>query len=396
MIRFLIINQTTSYPFLRLNKFLFKEITTEMKQINRYLFKSIVSVLLLSAFFTSCQSNSNSTTQQSKYVLPDSLVKTLQFDVVNTAPLTNTVTLTGKVGFNEDKVAKIYPMVSGTIQHVKVMLGDYVSAGQVLGVIKSSEMAGFSNEFVNAQTNLSVAKKNLDATRDMYNSGLASQKDLLAAQAVYEQALSELSRVKRVLHINGGNTNGDYIVRSPVSGFVVEKFVTDNMSIRADNATNLFTIADLKNVWVIANVYESNIGLVHLNDNVNVTTLAYPGKAFKGKVDKIMNVLDPVNKVMKVRIVLPNPGYLLKPEMFAKVELKDNGHHAAMCVSSGAVVFDQSQNYVLVYKSPSDIRIVQVSVLNTIGNKTFISGNIQPGEKVIASQAILIYEALNS
>ena len=67
-----------------------------------------------------------------------------------------------------------------------------------------------------------------------------------------------------------------------------------------------------------------------------------------------------------------------------------------MCVSSGAVVFDQSQNYVLVYKNPSDIRIVQVNVINAIGNKTFISGNIQPGEKVISSQAILIYEALNS
>jgi membrane fusion protein, heavy metal efflux system len=86
-----------------------------MKQINRYLFKSIVSVLLLSAFLNSCQSNSNNATSQSKYVLPDSLVKTLQLDVVQTAPLTNTVTLTGKVGFNEDKVAKIYPMVSGTI-----------------------------------------------------------------------------------------------------------------------------------------------------------------------------------------------------------------------------------------------------------------------------------------
>lgn len=345
---------------------------------------------------TACHSNTTGNAPQSKYVLPDSLAKTLKLDIIGTAPLTNTITLTGKVGFNEDKVAKIYPMVSGTIQRVKVMLGDYVHAGEVLGVIKSSEMAGFSNDLVNAETNLRVAKKNLDATQDMYHSGLASQKDLLSAQAAYEQASSELNRVKRVLHINGGATNGDYIVRSPVSGFVVEKFVTDNMSIRADNNTNMFTIADLKNVWIVANVYESNIGLVHLNDNVDVTTLAYSDKTFKGKVDKIMNVLDPVNKVMKVRIVLPNPGYLLKPEMFAKITLKDKQNLTSMCVSSGAVVFDQSQNYVLVYKNPSDIRIVQVNVINTIGNKAFISGNIHPGDKVIASQAILIYEALNS
>lgn len=366
-----------------------------MQLKNIMFYKTIGILLVMLAVSTSCRRNAD-TTPQSKYVLPDSLARKLKFDIVSTAPLTNTISLTGKVGFNEDKVAKIYPMVSGTIRNIKVMLGDYVRAGQVLGVIKSSEMAGFSNELVNAQTNLSVAKKNLDATRDMYNSGLASQKELLAAQAGQEQAVSELNRVKQVLHINGGGTNGDYIVRSPVSGFVVEKFVTDNMSIRTDNSSNLFTIADLNKVWILANVYESNIGSVHLNDNVNITTLAYPGKIFTGKVDKIMNVLDPVNKVMKVRIVLPNPGYLLKPEMFANITLKDKGNHTALCVSSEAVVFDQSQNYVLIYKSPSDIRIVKVHVINTTNHKTFISGEIHPGDNVIASQAILIYEALNS
>ena len=82
--------------------------------------------------------------------------------------------------------------------------------------------------------------------------------------------------------------------------------------IRSDNSTGLFTISDLKNVWVMANVYESNISFVKMGDSVNITTLSYPGKIFRGKIDKIMNVLDPSNKVMKLRIVLANPGYLVK------------------------------------------------------------------------------------
>ncbi len=364
-----------------------------MKRIFTY------SIFLFSfaVFLESCKSNDSADAPQSdKYIMPDSLFRTIKIDTVAKCPLVNAITLTGQVAFNDDKVAKLYPMVSGTIQDIKVMLGDYVTAGQTLGVIRSSEMAGYSNDLVNAQTNLEVSKKNLDATQDMLSSGLASQKDLLSAQASYEQAKSELNRVNSVLKINGGSTQGDYVIKSPISGFIVEKFVTNDMAIRSDNGTNLFTICDLSNVWIMANVYESNITSVHLGDSVNVTTLSYPDHIFKGKIDKILNVLDPTNKVMKVRVVLPNPGYLLKPEMFASVTIDTKENQQAICIPSQALVFDNSQYYVLVYKSNSDIEIKPVRVINTVGNKTFISTGIDEGDFIIGSQALLIYQALNA
>lgn len=366
-----------------------------MKKMNKNKWLLLIYCVIL--IVQSCHKNAEAgTNETTKYILPDSLAKTLIFDTVQNCQLTNSITLSGKVSFNEDNVLKIYPMLSGVIQDIKVMLGDYVQKGQVLAVIKSSEMAGFSNELLNAETNLRVAQKNLDATQDMYKSGLASQKELIATEAARDQAQSELNRIKRVLHINGGNTNGDYVLKSPMSGFVVEKNATNNMSIRSDNGTNLFTISDLNKVWVIANVYESNIGMVHVNDEVEVSTLSYNDKVFHGRVDKIMNVLDPTNKVMKVRVVLPNPGYLLKPEMFANVKVTSQGNKQALCVASSAVVFDHSQNYVLVYHSNADIRIVPVQVINSSDDRTFINGDLKPGEKVIASQTILIYDALNN
>ena len=368
-----------------------------MKRINILslnIFAIIISIVFLNQGCTKIKSAQPG--DSSKYVLADSLVKTLKFDTIKECQMTNTITLTGKVSFNDDHVVKIYPMVSGIIRDIKIMLGDYVQKGQVLGLVKSSEMAGLSNDLVNAESNLRVAKKNLEATQDMFKSGLASQKELLVAESTLEQSQSELSRVRRVLNINGGSTNGEYIVRSPISGFVVEKYASNDMSIRSDNSTNLFTISDLKNVWVIANVYESNISSIHLNDEVEVTTLSYPDKAFKGKVDKIMNVLDPTNKVMKVRIVLSNPGYLLKPEMFASVKVTNDGNKEALCITSSSIVFDHSQNYVMVYHTNADIKIIPVQVINTVDQNTYISGNVKSGDKVIASQTLLIYDALNN
>ncbi len=230
----------------------------------------------------------------------------------------------------------------------------------------------------------------------MLSSGLASITDSLSAEAVYQQAQSELNRVTRVLKINGGSTQGEFEVKAPISGFIVEKTVNNNTTIRADNSSDLFTISNLKNVWVWANVYESNITAIKMGDNVDVTTLSYPGKIFKGRVDKIMNVLDPTNKVMKVRVVLDNTGYLLKPQMFASVTVTNPENKESICISSHALHFDHSQYYVLVYNSRDDVRITPVQILSSNGDKTYIASGLQEGEKIISSQVILIYDALNS
>jgi cobalt-zinc-cadmium efflux system membrane fusion protein len=369
-----------------------------MKYSYNVTLKNILLLFLcVLSFLFSCKTKTeDNENEKTKYIIPDSLAKKLEIDTVIKSQFINAATFTGKVAFNDEHVVKIYPMISGNVQDVKVMLGDYVQAGQTLAVIKSSEMAGYSNDLVNAETNLRVAKKNSDATQDMFNSGLASQKDLISAEAAYEQAKSELSRINRVLKINGGNTSGEFVVKAPISGFIVEKFITNNTSIRADNSNNLFTISDLANVWILANVYESNISLVHAGDNADVTTLSYPGKVFHGKIDKIMNVLDPTNKVMKVRVVLPNPAYELKPEMFANITVTNKENKEMLCVPSSAIIFDHSENYVLVYNNNADVRITPVKVLNTVNNKTFIETGVNAGDKIIASQAILIYDALNN
>ena len=361
--------------------------------------RQVLYILLTGSFFLliqSCETKEKKPEADKGYVIPDTVMKALRVDTVSTSQLVTAITLTGKIGTNDDNVVPVYSLVSGIVNDIKVNLGDNVSPGQTLAVVRSQEMAQYSSDLLNAQTNLTIAQKNLEKTVDLFHSGLASVPDTLAARVGLQQAQAELSRVNRVLKINGGNSEGDFVVRAPIGGFIVQKGATNNMLIRGDNSTSLFTISDLKNVWVQANVYESNISLIHQGENVDVTTLAYPGRTFKGRIDKVMNVLDPTSKVMKVRVVLPNPDYALKPEMYASITVSDKENKQCLSVPSSAVIFDHSQNYVLVFHSKSDVVITPVTVLSAVGDKTFISTGVNEGEKIVSSQAILIYNALNS
>jgi cobalt-zinc-cadmium efflux system membrane fusion protein len=99
---------------------------------------------------------------------------------------------------------------------------------------------------------------------------------------------------------------------------------------------------------------------------------------------------------MKIRVVLSNQDYALKPEMFASVTVVNKTGENAICIPSSALIFDQSQYYILVYKSRSDVRIVPVNVINSNGNKSYISGDVKVGQSVISSNVVLIYGALNS
>ena len=364
--------------------------------MNKFINFSLLLLVGLVALQSCTSSDDKKSEEKAKYIIPDSTLKTIKIDTVKRCQLVDAITLTGSVDFNQDNQVNIYPLVSGVVQDIKVQLGDYVQKGQVLGVVRSSEMANYSSSLTTAEANLSVAKKNLEAQNDLYSSGLASQLDVTTAQSNYDQAVAQLSLAKRILKINGDNTDGNYVIKAPISGFIVQKNVTNNTSIRTDNGTNLFTISDLKDVWIQANVYESNIGKIHLGDPVEITTVSYPDKVFTGKVSKILNVLDPTSKVIKVRVVVDNKDYALKPQMFARVVAINQQNADAICIPASALVFDHSEYYVLKYNGKGSADITPVTVLNKLGDRVYLSGGIAEGDKVVASEAILIYDALNN
>ncbi len=355
----------------------------------------IKSCFLLSVLF-SCKSKETFTDTRVAYVVPDSLMRTMVIDTAKTSNITNAIKFNGIVDFNTNNVVNVFPLVSGNVQNVNVMPGDYVHKGQVLGVVKSAEVANYNSTATTADATVRLTARQLAQQKDLYKSGLASEVDITNAEVAYEQAVAAKTAAEKVLSVNGNNRNGEYLIKAPIEGFVVQKNVTNGMAIRTDNNTGLFTISDLKNVWVQANVYEENIAKVHRGDPVDVTTISYPDKVFKGKVDELMNVLDPTSKVMKMRVVLNNPGYALKPEMFATVSLNDRENKQAVSVASSALVFDHSQYYVITVKGEKDVQIRPVDIISINGSTVYIKSGLRPGERVIGSNALLIYGSLNS
>ena len=366
-----------------------------MKKIIQYSIYTLTSCLILTNL-VSCTSDNTEQEVRQPYVVPDSLMRTLTVDTVKNSNVTDAIKFNGIVDFNTDKVINVFPLVSGNVTGVTVMPGDYVKTGQVLGVVKSSEVANYNANLINSESNVRLTAKQLEQQKELFKSGLASQVDITSAEANYEQAVAAKIAAQKILSINGDNKNGEYLIKAPIEGFIVQKNVNNGMSIRTDNNAGLFTISDLKNVWVQANVYEENIGKVREGDDAEVTTIAYPDKVFKGKVDKLMNVLDPTSKVLKLRVVLNNPGYLLKPQMFSTVTIYNSENKQAISIASSDLVFDHSQYFVIVVKNKKDVQIRPVELLSINGKTAYIKSGVNPGERIISSNALLIYGSLNN
>jgi cobalt-zinc-cadmium efflux system membrane fusion protein len=356
----------------------------------------VLTACAMAVSLISCSSEPPADDAREPYVMPDSLLRTLIIDTVKISNITDAIKFNGMVDFNQDKVINVFPLVSGNVSGISVMPGDYVKAGQVLGVVKSSEIANYNANLINAESNVRLTAKQLQQQKDLFKSGLASQVDITSAEANYDQAVAAEIQAKRILAINGDNPNGEFLIKAPIEGFIVQKNANNGMSIRTDNSSPLFTISDLNNVWVQANVYEENIAKVHQGEEAEVTTITYPDKVFKGKVDKLMNVLDPTSKVMKMRVVLDNPGYELKPQMFATVALYNTENQKAISISSKDLVFDHSQYYVIAVTGKKDVHIKSVNVMSINGKTAYIKDGVSPGDRLVGSNAILIYGSLNN
>ena len=129
--------------------------------------------------------------------------------------------------------------------------------------------------------------------------------------------------------------------------------------------------------------------------DANVAVLSYPDKTFYGKVDKIFNFIDEDTKAMKVRIKLPNSGYLLKPAMRASIKISYVENINMIAIPSSAVIFDKSKNYVMIFRDRYNIETRQVDVFRQIADLAFITNGIKEGEKVITRNQLMIYDALN-
>lgn len=358
----------------------------------------LIWALICTTLFTliSCkdQKEKNDNEKES-FVLSDTMLKSTHIAKVTQMPLRSQLEFYGKITADNNKLIEIYPVVGGSVQKVYVELGDYVHKGQLLATIRSTEVAGYEKDLTDAQNDVLVASNNLKVTQELFDGKLNTERDVLVAKSELDKAKSQLARIKETYKIYSIKPNAIYEVRSPIDGFIIEKTINQDMLLRNDHTNNIFDIAQIDEVWAIANVSESDVENVQLGGEADVVTISYPDKIFKGKVDKIFNFIDPETKAMKVRIRLKNPEYILKPEMKASIKLSYEQPQKMIAIPSSAVVFDNSRNYVMIFKNRFNIETRKIDVYRQVGDITYVSDGLKVGESVVTQNQLLIYDALN-
>ncbi len=362
------------------------------------------AILALSVTFASCSRKSKDANQlvpsalQTKLTLDESQMRYVKIDTVKEVKAAAQITAVGEVSFAQDNVVRVYPIVSGTVEEVNVSLGDYVKKGQLLASLLSTNISEYQRDYNIAKSNIEVQEKNMTRSQDLYKAGMLSEKELAEARNAYNNAKSEFNEKKQILGLYGGSPDdldATFRVTAPRSGYIVERNINSGTQIRNDNATNIFTISDLKSVWVWANVHESDLAKVHEGDIVQVKTIAYPDKIFNGTIKKIGTMLDPASRVIRVRTELNNESGLLKPEMFATVIITPIVANRILAVPQTSIVLESNQYYVMKVVGPREFEKIHVLVGKTFPEFTEILSGINKGDRIVSDGALFVLTAYN-
>ena len=359
---------------------------------------NLITIILITSLLISCSNpeEQDGNAENKNYCLDETFRPKIELEQPKKQVVIEGIPLTGVVETNPDKVIHFVSLVGGIISNTYFSLGDKVTKGQVLAELRSTELSELHSQSKTIESQIKVAEKNLQSIQSMYDDGIASQKDLMEAQSELDVMEAERERVNANLSLfSASPAKGVFQIKSPTSGIVTSKNIAAGMQISAEGEP-LFTISDLSEVWVLVNVYATNVVNIETGMQVKIKTLSYPDEFFEGKIAAISQVLDAEAKVLKARVVLQNTNLKLKPGMIVDVTALKELKTEALSIPTSAMVFDNNQNYVVVHKGDCEIEIRQVEILTKSNGVTFISGGLSENEKIISKNHLLIYEQLKN
>ncbi|MBS1109220.1 MAG: efflux transporter, family, subunit [Anaeromyxobacteraceae bacterium] len=295
-------------------------------------------------------------------LLKEGLVKT---STVARRPLETPVPLTGEVRFAERKVTHLSPRAEGVIRKVLVALGEKVTAGQPLLEMESATLGEAESSYLESEATLRLSRKALDRQAALREEGISSEKEFLAARQEAEsagiRAQAASDRLRRLGlgqgEIDGlgkagpAGVQGRLVLRAPAAGTILDMHAVPGEAARPDQ--NVFTIGDLSQMWVWADVYEGQVRQVlahehHGDMRATVTAKAFPGEVFPASVDFVAPSMDEKTRTLKVRVGVPNPKGKLRAGMFVNVELYLPSGPDALVIPRAALLADEGRSFVFV------------------------------------------------
>lgn len=335
-------------------------------------------------------------TENENYCLSESFKEKLEFETAVREQVVEFIPLTGSVETNPDKVIPFVSLVGGVISNTHFSLGDHVTKDQVLAELHSTELSSLQSQLQRIGSQIRVAENRMSAVQSMYDDGISSEKELTEAESDLEVLKAEKQKINANLNLYSASAEKNvFQIKAPASGIITAKSIASGTQISADGEP-LFTVSDLREVWVLANVYASNVQNIKAGMEVTITTLSYPDEIFEGEIATISQVYDLEARVLKARVVLPNKDLKLKPGMVVDVTAMKKSDVEALQIPTSAVVFDDNQNFVVVYKDDCEVEIRKVEILSKSNGITYLSAGINEHEKILSKNQLLVYEQIKN
>jgi cobalt-zinc-cadmium efflux system membrane fusion protein len=336
----------------------------------------------------------------SLFTVPQDQMSHIQVVAVEKTKLPRVLRLTGNATYNAFKTTPVFSAIGGPVNQILVAPGETVHAGQPLLTVNSPDYSAARSAYIKARDAFFLAEKIYNRAQDLYSHGAIAEADLQQAESGRIQAQADMQSSEDVLRALGlkdpeavmklpPNTTSQIPVIAPVGGDVVERLVGPGQLLMA-GATQIFTISDMSTVWVLVNVYQSDMAYVHPGDSVDITTDSYPD-VFHGKISYIGSALDPNTRTLQARIVTSNPAKKLKKDMYVTATVQAGAVRDALIVPDAAVLRDtENQPFIYVQSGSNQFARRLVKVGDSQGGRTQVTDGVKEGERVVGDGSLFL------
>jgi cobalt-zinc-cadmium efflux system membrane fusion protein len=328
--------------------------------------------------------------------------KTFSIDKVVLHEFVSAEATEGKIAVNGDRSTPVFSPYSGRVIQVLAKPGDTVRAGAPLAALAAAEFVQAQNDLSVAVAQLKLARLNETRKHALFDAKGGSLQDWQGAQADLITAQTVLESVRNRLRIYG-KTDADIaamedarrvdqltMLRAPIAGVVMDRQLGPGQFIQSGGGTALFTIADPSNVWLLANVRETDAGRVQVGQAVDVRVLAYPERVFKARISYVADAVDPVTHRLPVRADIDNRDGALKAEMFASFRIVTSDPTQGPAVPEAAVVYEGDAAHVWVDRDDGLIAYRAVRTGRSSDGLVEITEGLKPGERIVTKGGVFI------
>jgi len=328
----------------------------------------------------------------------------LEVAPVAVTQMTEYLHVTGTVQPIDSKIAHVRPLARGRIQEVLAKVGDRVRSGQPLAQLDNIEAGELATQYEGAKAELQKLKiqqansaRQMERSRRLVEIGATAQKDFELAQAEHNAMLEGIRAQESLLagfrsKLQRFGLAEANLQRSPMTS-IPSPFAGVVLSVQAapgevvDPGMELFSIADISEVWVQAEVYEQDLGRVRIGQSTFISVDTYPGQRFSGRVAYISDALDPKTRTAKVRCEVPNQDMRLKLEMFVSVDLPTTFSQRAVAVPTAAIQQVDDRKVVFVRGAETEFEARTIQAGREVDGKVEVISGLREGEPVVVNGA---------